>query len=122
MRRVVVGRSAGAYAQAWGQGQEGVVQPSNEQEGVGGGYMQMGRRKYWWWEGRCGRSGLGKQWRAQTGGRGRTTNGQPKKEQYCGELNSGVWIETKFMTRGDRLVGLEKGEPWLPLAVVLSHF
>ena len=26
------------------------------------------------------------------------------------------------MTRGDQSVGLEKGEPWLLLAVVLSHF
>ena len=64
----------------------------------------------------------GQTMRAQTGGRGRRTNGQPKKEQYRGELNSGVWTETKFMTRGERLVGLEKKKPWLLLAVVLSHF
>ena len=69
-----------------------------------------------------GRSGLGKQWRAQTGGRGQRTNWQPQKEQYCGELNSGVWIETKFVAGGNQLVGLEKGEPWLLLVVVLSHF
>ena len=87
-----------------------------------GWFMQMDRRKYWWWEGRCGRSGLGRQWRAQTAGRGRRTNGQRKKEQYYGELNSGMWIGTKFMTRGDQLVGLEKKETWLLLAVVLSHF
>ena len=83
--------------------------------------MQMDRRKYWCWEGRCGRSELVKQWRVQIGGRGRRTSGQLKKGQYCGGLSSGAWIGIKFMTRGDQLVGLEKGEPWLPL-VVLSHF
>ena len=84
--------------------------------------MQMDRRKCWCWEERCGRSGLAKQWRVQTGGRGRRTSGQLKKGQYCGGLISGAWIGIKFMTRGGRLVGLEKREPWLLLAVVLSHF
>ena len=36
-------------------------------------------------------------------------------------VNENKWIGIKFMTRGDQLVVLEKEEPWLLLAVVLSH-
>ena len=35
---------------------------------------------------------------------------------------SGVWIGIVSMTEDDQLMVLEKGEPWLLLAVVLSHF
>ena len=34
----------------------------------------------------------------------------------------GVWIGIVSMTEDDQLTVLEKGEPWLLLAVVLSHF
>ena len=45
-----------------------------------------------------------------------------KRGQCCGEVGSGAWIGIKFMTRGEQLVVLEKVEPWLLLAVVLSQF
>ena len=71
---------------------------------------------------RYGKSGLVKWWREQTGGRGRKTSGKQRKEQLYGEADSGAWIGIEFMTEGDQLVVLEKGEPWLLLAVALSHF
>ena len=104
-----------------------MVHPDNEQEGVGGDYRQVGTCRWTGGSTSDGRGGVGGvDWansgghRLEEGGEGRM--GSQRKSIFRGELNSGVWTETKFMTRGDRLVGLEKEEPWLLLAVVLSHF
>ena len=71
---------------------------------------------------RCGKSGLVKRWREHNGGRGRRTNGKQRRGQSYEGTGSGVWIGIVSMTEDDQLMVLEKGEPWLLLAVVLSHF
>ena len=67
-------------------------------------------------------SGLVKKWREQTGGRERRTNEKQRSGQSYEGNGSGVWIGIVSMTENDQLVVLEKGEPWLLLAVALSHF
>ena len=46
--------------------------------------------------------------------RGRRKNGQPRRERFHGGFNSEMWTGTKYVTKGDRIAGLEKGEPWAP--------
>ena len=72
--------------------------------------------------GSTGKSGLVKKWREQTGGRERRTNGKQRRGQSYEGNGSGVWIGIVSMTEDDQLVVLENGEPWLLLAVALSHF
>ena len=41
---------------------------------------------------------------------------------YDTSVGPGAWMGIRFMTRGDQLVVLKKGDPWLLLAVALSPF
>ena len=43
----------------------------------------------------------GVDWANNGGHRLEEGGGQPKKEQYYGGFNSGVWTRTKFMTKGN---------------------